>query len=429
MLLKPLFITSILLLFLHLVKDIRSTVNFTQIGLRNRITSARFMNEKKDPYFSKYKEGMSEKFLDSFDDRTYTVSRVTLTPLCLFLFFSPLGQYDYSVIKIIWFIVMWGSLAGCVFLFFKHAKNNFKKKTMVIVIAFYFLSTDSWHFHTERGQMYIIYPLILTIAFTLTQSKYKFKDFAAGFILGISTLLRLPFFLVFVPLLLGRRWKMLAGASTWVLLGLVFCIIFGIMEYWDSYFQAMKEWEKFHFNEMSQNGIPYSDYSVYGEGTNLFLFWNVWDVEVFSVQALILQYLNIRLNSIQLMSMLAISIIIMNMLLFRKKVFSFPKSISNQSIFIFTFLLMLLCEYFLPAPRMNYNFVQWLFILLMLVSQHSQIKALSLTIIILGCFLTFGFTWLTNNQTIGEGLIWLGTFSHLYHQINKEVFHEKQTLN
>jgi hypothetical protein len=194
------------------------------------------------------------------------------------------------------------------------------------------------------------------------------------------------------------------------------------MEYWSGYFAAMSDWGKYHFGEIEKTTVLYPENPVRGEGIELFSYWPNWDIEDFSIQALALQYFHIKLYSVHLIVLFLIAAFLMIVILFRKKIFAFPTTLSYSSIFLLGFLLMMLNEYFIPAPRMNYNFVLWLFVFSILVLQYREIAPWPMALLVFGVLFILGFSWVTNNQIIGEALIWLGTFLHLYNRINKEVF-------
>jgi hypothetical protein len=400
--LRPLFYLSLLLILLGLIKDFRLTTNYSGAALRNRIVSARYMHEGLDPYFSKWKEGMSDKFLDPLDSPELQVNRGTVPP-SLLLLHEPLAMLNYSKIKIIWFVLQITAFAFIIFLFSNLTTNKEEKMLMVIASAFFIIGSDSWHLHVERGQMYIFYALLLTIAYWLTKKKYKFNMETSGFILGLSAWIRPTLILMNIPLLIAGRWKMIGGNLLGLLTGFLISVAAGQRASWESYFKAMNIWGQAQLNGMPLNSsLSNIKYPLTGEGIDLSLWGTDYDIEFFSLQALAKQYAGLHLNSFTL-SILFLSLLLLMVIHFRS-----IKKAGDDSLFIFGFLIIMLSEYFLPAPRASYNYVQWIFLLLLIIKELKPNQKLIVTLFLAGLLLNIGFGWIPNNKTIGEIALWVG---------------------
>jgi hypothetical protein len=70
----------------------------------------------------------------------------------------------------------------------------------------------------------------------------------------------------------------------------------------------------------------------------------------------------------------------------------------------------MLNEYFLPAPRCSYNYVQWVFPLLLMSKKFDYSELRSVLIFLLAWLMINALGWIPNNQIIGEALLWIGAF-------------------
>jgi hypothetical protein len=401
---KTLFIISLILIGLSLVKDFRLANNNTGAALRNRIVSARYMQEGMDPYFSKWKPGMNERFLDPIDSPEYSVNRCTVTP-SLLLLHQPLSLLNYSYIKFIWFILELLAFSLIVFFFWDMAKTKEDKYLIIIIASFFILITDSWHFHIDRGQMYIFYAFLISFSYWLSQKSLKMNMALSGFVLGFSAWLRPPMIFMMLPFLGAKKFRTLAGFAAGLSTGIVISVLGGQIPIWESYFHAMKLWSKAQLEGMSMDlSQSIIKYPLFGEGENLMLFGMDYDIEFFSIQALLMQYLGIALTPTMLL-------VIFIILAFAVCIYFFIKGRKNdQSIFIIGFLLIMLNEYFLPAPRCSYNYVQWIFPLL-LMSRNFEFRELrTVFIFLLAWLMIAALSWVPDNLILGEALLWIGTF-------------------
>jgi hypothetical protein len=404
---RPLFIISLILIGLSLVKDFRLANNYTGAALRNRIVGARYMQEGKDPYFSKWVPGMSERFLDPIDSPEYSVNRCTVTP-SLLLLHQPLALLNYSYIKMIWLVLELAAFACIIFFFLDLAGSTREKHLIFIIAAFFILLTDAWHFHIDRGQMYIFYAFVISLSYWLSQKSFKMSNELSGFILGFSAWLRPPMVFMMIPFLAGKKFRSIGGFAAGLSLGILISIFAGQITVWESYLSAMSVWSHAQLEGMPMDmSLANIKYPLLGEGVNLMLFGMDYDIEFFSVQALAMQYLGLSLTS----SMLLISFLI---LAFAAVIYFFMKGRNDyQSIFIIGFLLIMLNEYFLPAPRCSYNYVQWIFPLLLIGGKFDFSNLRLVIIFLLAWLMIVAMSWVPNNLIIGEALLWLGVFLFL----------------
>jgi hypothetical protein len=405
---KPFFIISIILIVLSVVKDIRLTDTYTGAALRNRIVSARYMHNGMDPYFSKWKPGMDERFLDPIDSPEYPVNRCTVTPGILLLH-VPLCFLSYFYIKYIWLILELAAFGLILFFFIDLASTQREKQLIIIGASFFILATSSWHFHIDRGQVYIFYAFMISLSYWLSHKILKMNQEMSGFILGFSAWLRPPMIFMLLPFIAAKKYRTLGGFAAGLSIGVIISILAGQIPVWESYFKAMTIW-----THAQVEGLPMDltaaniKYPLNGEGVNLMSYGMDYDIDFFSIQGLAMQYLGIALSP----GILQITFLGLALAL---TIYFFVKDSKDyQSIFLIGFLLIMLNEYFLPAPRCSYNYVQWIFPVL-LMSGKFDFNDLGLVIIfLLAWLLLCVLNWVPNNLILGEALLWVGTFLFVF---------------
>jgi hypothetical protein len=209
--------------------------------------------------------------------------------------------------------------------------------------------------------MYIFYAFVISLSYWLSQKSFKMNMELSGFILGFSAWLRPPMIFMMIPFLAGKKFRGLGGFAAGLSIGILISVLAGQIPVWESYFRAMGIWTQAQLEGLPMDlSLSNIKYPLSGEGVNLMLFGMDYDIEFFSVQALSMQYLGIALSPI----VLQVTYIVLALMVC---IYFFMKGRNNyQSIFLIGFLLIMLNEYFLPAPRCSYNYVQWIFPLLLM---------------------------------------------------------------
>jgi hypothetical protein len=411
-LIKPFFIISIILIVLSMVKDARLENTYTGAALRNRIVGTRYMQEGMDPYFSKWKPGMDERFLDPIDSPEYNVNRCTVTP-SLLLLHVPLSFLNYSYIKFIWLLLELAAFVLILFFFIDLATTQQEKQLIIIVASFFILASDSWHFHIDRGQMYVFYAFFISLAYWLSQKTFKMNQEMSGFILGFSAWLRPPMIFMMLPFIAGKKFRSLGGFAAGISIGILISLFAGQIPIWESYFKAMSIWSHAQLEGMPMDlSLSSIKYPLTGEGVNLMLFGMDYDIEFFSIQALAMQYPGLALSP------LILQLIYVGLALAIAIYFFIKGTKDYQSIFIIGFLLIMLNEYFLPAPRCSYNYVQWIFPLVLMAGRFDFSNVRLVVIFLLAWFLLCALSWVPNNLIVGEALLWIGTLLFVFRKEN-----------
>ncbi|MEX0966033.1 MAG: hypothetical protein WD077_02255 [Bacteroidia bacterium] len=411
---KPLKLLFLIFLFLSVAGTFYQVFfnvpQLEQIDLRNRIVASRLTETGHSPYHYKWKPGDSQRLLNRREFTTgfseMPVTYTTVSPSVL-LIHQPLSKFNYLVIKNIW---LWLQLAFLLFMILWFAytseRGNEALKIWVLFTGCLFSIGFAWHLHLSVGQFYIIYPFIMTLAFASAICDKKVLKFAGGFLAGMAILFRPSFAIFFLPFIFNRQYLMLVGALSGVATGiLIFVLPYIIL--WEQYLDAMKFW---------------ATYNILGGGNLSGLSTPQWlpdtvegfspsegspfrgRIENTSIQYLFFKFANIELTSIYLTGMLFL--VISSVFIFlRKRLFR----LSITGIFLLGACLVIVSDFFLPAPRMPYNAVQWIFPLL-LVSMYFKRNFNYINILIVsGLVLNLSSVWwLQYNMWLGEILIFSG---------------------
>ena len=308
-----------------------------------------------------------------------------------------IGEYsgiDPVVIRLIWLFCEYFCVLYMIFYFYRISKTEFQKK-MILLSSMLFLFIPSWFVHIKNGQLYILYPFLLTLIHQLYSTTWRKKDYITGFVISIAFWLRFPFILLFIPFVLNRKTKVISGG----LIGLLFVITLSLslteISHWKDYFSAMHEWSKWNmfFMDVMNKKFVINEASISHdlpkilEGNSIINSYQFIFTD-FSIQHLVKFFLGISLSSKILLSCFFINMCVFFAFL-RKRIFQ----LTTSQIFLMVFFLMILLEEFLPARRLNYYFVEWIFAILLIISQirKNRNSIASLCLIFLGLILYFNF--------------------------------------
>jgi hypothetical protein len=216
-----------------LVADVRHTFEQGGIDFRNRLIGARLILSGQDPYFYKWKESDPLAWLDPRDSPTMPVNRNTVSPACLVLY-APLAPLTYRLARCAWLLVQWSAYAGLAGLLVTSVTARADRRALLAVFLLAFAG-EAWRVHVERGQVYIVYALLLAISYRLTRD----KPGLGGLVLGLVIGLRPTFLVAALPFLLARCGRFLAGTIGGIAVALAASLTVADMDDWSSYFRAM----------------------------------------------------------------------------------------------------------------------------------------------------------------------------------------------
>jgi hypothetical protein len=353
LLLNILLIYSILIAALGMAYDTANTLQYGAIDLRGRVVGARVFLHEQDPYFFKWQENTSEFYVDSRDIYAdLPVSRLTVPPTVLLLHL-PFAKINYKTQQIGWAILLWILLLLSIQLFASTAQSITKRKIIWIIGLLLMAASCYWRLHVEKGQIYVLYVFLFALSYWLAVKKQNFL--LSGIVLGVNAALRPIFVLAFIPMLLGKRWKIFSGGVLGGISTLALTTIFIPFRIWKSYLAALPYHESFHLLNFVPKIKVFPSHFV--DGIKRYIFFSAdLAIEDSSLQDIIRVLFDIKIDStilqIALLGFIAISVLIVY-----KKV---RKTTNLTNIFLLGIAYVIVSEFFLPAARLSYNNIIWL---------------------------------------------------------------------
>lgn len=353
-------IFSITIAILGFIADFKNTYRYGGMDLRNRVIGARLLQKGIDPYYFKWDNTMSDLYLDPHDSPQTPVSRVTVPPTVLTLH-SILSSIPYQTQRVIWFFFQWFSFLLSL-LFFSMCTQSKEKSKLIWIIGLLFISgAYYWRLHMEKGQIYILYVLLITLSFWISQQNFKIGPFLSGFLIGITTSLRPPTIFMNIPFIIYKKWKLLAGNFLGLLGGISLSFVLTDFKIWKKYISAMQVWGEMQLGKVTKMFDGFSQSSAEGLD-NLTILAKI-QIEDSSFQGVFKKFLGVNLSSNLLITSLIMIMLFFSFLMFksRKKKFSFA------FIYLIGITLVFISEFFIPAPRLSYNDIIWLVILSLII--------------------------------------------------------------
>ncbi len=373
---------SALLLFtlLFIINTSRQTSIFG-IDLRNRIVGARLLAEGEDSYYYKLGSKTPERYLDPLDIKQTSVNRVTVTPAYLILL-KPLSNLPYNQIRFFWFYFQYFCLLAIGGIFIYLSQSVIQKKYIAIITLAVIGCSGPWTTHLYVAQNYILYPFFLSIIYLLHQIKNKYCLLLAGILLGITCFIRPPFILLLLPFIIYNNKKIIFATIIGLLIGIGIFYVNGHQKAWKNYSNAMNTYGTFQLNTIQNNPktlatvIEKSPFHEHIIDLNESLSNN----HNLSLQRLAYDFLSIKLNKTSLTAVLVLIISVVLLFLYRSN-----NRYNDNQLFIIGSLLVLVSEYLIPAPRLSYNYVQWIFPLCLLALEYNFLTLKkSIQVLILG---------------------------------------------
>ncbi|MEA2095910.1 MAG: glycosyltransferase family 87 protein [Candidatus Cloacimonadota bacterium] len=377
-----LLIYSILMSAIGISLDTVNTLKYGAVDLRNRVVGTRVLLDGEDPYFFKWNQDTPEEIVDARDFYpNFPMSRLTVPPTVLLLH-SPFASIPYKTQQILWAIIQWILLLFSILLLSNTTDSIVKKKILWIIGLLVIASSFFWRLHIDKGQIYILFLFMITLSYWLI--KKKDNQILSGFILGLTASFRPPVILMGIPLLIKKRWKFIFSGLAGMLISFVSSLFIAPLSIWRSYFNSMEFHEKFHlliihpaygfFNKHIVDGIKNAIFSA-----NL-------PIEDSSIQDLLRIFFDLKIKANILELSLIVFILVLTALLWKRIV------ISKDSFFLYYIgvMLVILSSFFLPAARLSYMNIYWLFPLSLIILITNDIKKIlqpELIFVIVGLFL------------------------------------------
>lgn len=353
------FILNILLCFSIIVaasgfiKDLNFIEKSFSCDLFMRINSAKQLQNGINPYEVTYSKDGKTAFLYGIDSWNNTLS--IATPVTLFLH-SFIKNNNYICQQKLWLFTQWILILLTLILFSELAASGIKSKIICIFGLAFILGSDFWRLHVERGQIYVFYTFLMTLAYYIS-IKYKKYNFFSGVILGITSGFRLHTIFFSIPLLIFKSYKIFAGMISGFIISIFITVkLYGI-NIWKEYFNGVEYFNKILSGEITHTKTIINcvspDFCFIPQGKIYFLnlpFSNS------SIQYVLKNKLNYFISPKLLLIYLLLFLSVYSIILIRLKF----KELNLTEVFFTGSCFLLLSEYFSTYCRFSYCNVIWI---------------------------------------------------------------------
>jgi hypothetical protein len=347
---------TVLLTCLVITKSMLVTVKYGGTDLRSRIVGSRLTNTTNSPYFYKWNPADGDRYLDPNDHTSRIVNGSVSTPAVLYVI-NPLARLPYKDIRVIWTLLQLIVAFIAIALLSRSTPSDTPAwLSPVIVTTLGFICSDLWIYNIERGQIYILYVLFFSLMYWAYTRQPKAGQLIAGFIGGLFIFFRPMVIVIALGFLLKKQYRFLLGWCAGVLIG-VLLLVLPHRQNWKDYSQAMNEYSKSMTGEETKITPSAVQFPVMVEQTS-----NITEYRHFiSGGMLTLQnYLSkagLGIDNTRAMILYAVLVLALSFLFIKTE----GNASSIDRLFLFGFLLYILSEIMVVAPRAGYNTIQWIF--------------------------------------------------------------------
>jgi Glycosyltransferase family 87 len=329
------------------------------------VVGSRLLEHKKteSPYYYKWKKEDGDKYLDLYDSPFDKVNRNTVTPFVLQLLY-PINDFQFTNISTGWFIAELAALIILVLLVLFYESDRYKRLWILLIALVFIGCSQAYTFHLISGQVYIFHGLLLMLIYLWYDKTSLASNVMTAALLALLVLIR-PIAVVFLlPFIIQKKWVQTG------------CFIFFIGAYimsqyfangfdlWWGYFKAVNEGAESYFSQLVPPSYEELNYASAIEGSSIIktsLYWHI--SEDSSLRGLFFRFLKIKLHSKELMIITGILAAFI-LFWFRKRIMK----CGPQILFVLAFVIYMIAEFCLPAIRNSYNYVQWIFPLMIIFS-------------------------------------------------------------
>ena len=326
--------------------------------IKTRVVGSRLAYNQLSPYFHKYNANVdSIALLDPYEKQQQIVNGNTVPPTLLMLL-QPLHQLPFYRVVGLWFWLSYAAFFTILYWLYNFSIKHNYSNYYIAFIGSLLLLVVGWRFHVLSGQMYIFYSLLAV------SSLYFFgkKNLILSAILaGVFTAIRFPAAILFLPFMFNNKKFAYTFFATIIVL-ITTSIAFYNIQVWQQYFASMQIHGLENANAIPELLHPTFAVPNYIEGVRTFAskelvaYIQFINADIFSVQKLLVSY-NLPSNTWVLISLfLGSSIVLFGGINYCNN--GFYRSFKHQV--LYSSLLFFIVDYYLPALRFNYNFLQFL---------------------------------------------------------------------
>ncbi|MBC7904518.1 MAG: DUF2029 domain-containing protein [Gemmatimonadaceae bacterium] len=352
---RLILITAFIFLCITLLKSWHYTSLYGGVDLRMRIVGARLTEAGKSPYFHKWSPADGERLLFPSPRYERRVNGNVVTPAFSYLLI-PYSRLGYSTIRYSWTIFQYLVLVSCFVLLMRGVRDKSKMLVPASVCFFGLVTSDIWLYNIERGQVYVIYAFVFCILFRVYQKGSERMKFFAGMLCGLMIFLRPFFAVVAVPFFVNREKKWMTGWLAGLVLG-VLVFVLPDVAIWKEYFAAMQVYaaELMRTDTALENfATPVFPSSI--EGMDNVAEYRGFKAGGMNVVSAYLYSLGVRMRPVHG--------ILLYMAIVAGLCFFYLRNLGRQTVaahpVLFAFLLYILAEICMVAPRGGYNLIQWI---------------------------------------------------------------------
>ncbi len=413
--LNLLLLLGIIFTLISFLNDYLNTKNNGSMDLRNRIVGARiYKHTNLNPYTFRWKKGTDEKFVDPFDNLVgFEANRVTVTPFALWLH-TLFCDLPYKKIQFLWNGFMWILLIISTLLLLKNS-SSFRKKISIIAIFFIIYSSYFLRLHIDKGQIYILYLFLFSLSYYFIKSHTKYSNPLFGLSFGLLVALRPPAIIALLPFFVAKRFKPLFFVGIFSVFFLLIPVLKNGFLIYHQYFMAMNRHSLLHTGKLDLKYDEYPNKPIIDGVKNLKSDGN-YPLRDSSVQWL--AYKNLHIIFSKKILMILLFIILSLFILYQIKHY---KSFDDDLLFLSAFSIFYISDFFLPAARLSYNNVFWLFPVIIFVKRIKLSPKTILPIILLILSFILNLLYYINDWSlvIADYLFWVFSITALISLVKK----------
>jgi len=283
--------------------------------------------------------------------------------------------------------MQWLAYVGLASLLISAAAKGQDRRAL-LALALLAFAGEVWRVHVERGQVYVLYSLLLAISYRITRTG---QQTLGGAVLGLLVGLRPTLLVTVFPFAMWRRWWFLLGTMIGLAAALLSSLILADMENWQSYFRAMDTISSASTDGLEARGlrpeaIPVIPESIEG-WSNLASALRFAHPE--TGYARIVQFLGLPRSKLLLQLALLVYLVAFSVAAYRR----WKSPVPLGATFLLGTAMAVSCELFLPVHRGGYSNVLWLVpagILIAEVGVPNLCKSPTVWLLIVGLALSLG---------------------------------------
>ena len=255
---------GLILTFVVFLVSLQDIGRYAGIDFRNRIVGARAMLAGYDPYTFEWQPGMPLELLDPIHDEQ--VHRLTAPPPTLFPY-SAIAPLPYKVQRLLSCLLEWLALGVSISLLTRTIADHRQRVLFLLFAIVFFVLSDFWRLHVERGQVYVFHLLVLSLANSLCL-RGGLNSWSGGILFGVAVLMRPNYLLVIPAFLILRHWRTALGGALTFGLGVLATLPFMHPDSWKNYARVGEQYYVTLWNAESLPKRPPPAYEGLVEGVD-----------------------------------------------------------------------------------------------------------------------------------------------------------------